>query len=355
MNNVFFFIIFLSILAAPSAYAGCVENNNDTKTKYFRAPSVSIEANIQKSNITTETRDNEKIGTITIEFMCPYSVAGGYWGEDNIDGGDIGRIYIALTEFTYINPKRMDHNSGLFYIAPDSYNLASSFSNETGYSWGYPNIKFNGFINVMQGGYMTNQKSIKHKYVIYSKAKAANEPSISKVVSLFNRQVVYIPGGVKPMSNRNITPNVIKNSFTLNYTNTVTCSVTSNTNNLDLGVVNINSNFNTPLATIILTMRCGLGTAGGNMVSNYPSFIISGSARMNAVTSPTANNEWLGSSNSFGLRIGNGWGIRFQTGNLLNINTLDNISIPIYPYRYGSTQGNASDWNGAVTFDISYN
>lgn len=354
MRNISVLSVFLSILILPSAYAGCISSSN-MNNNYFFPPSVAIEVNILQSNITTETMDNERIGSVAIEFTCPYSLMGGYWGEDDIDGGDVGRVFIALNEFNYTNSRRMDHRNGLIYIAPDSGNTASSFSPANGNSWGFPNISFTGFSKVMEGGFMTNQKSIKHKYAIYIKKMAGNVPSKNEVVSLFNNPVVYTPGGVKSMGNRNITPTIINNSFTLKYTNTVTCSVTSNVSNLDLGVVNIHKDLNTPLATIVLSMKCGLGVGGGNMTSNYPSFIIAGSARMNAVSSTTANNEWLAPSNSFGLRIGNGWGLRFQTGSALNINTLNNISIPIYPYKSGTSQGNSADWNGAVTFEISYN
>ncbi|EJX9721256.1 hypothetical protein OE357_004469, partial [Salmonella bongori] len=230
MRNISVLSVFLSILILPSAYAGCISSSN-MNNNYFFPPSVAIEVNILQSNITTETMDNERIGSVAIEFTCPYSLMGGYWGEDDIDGGDVGRVFIALNEFNYTNSRRMDHRNGLIYIAPDSGNTASSFSPANGNSWGFPNISFTGFSKVMEGGFMTNQKSIKHKYAIYSKKMAGNVPSKNEVVSLFNNPVVYTPGGVKSMGNRNITPTIINNSFTLKYTNTVTCSVTSNVSN----------------------------------------------------------------------------------------------------------------------------
>lgn len=59
-------------------------NNN-----YFFPPSVAIEVNILQSNITTETMDNERIGSVAIEFTCPYSLM-----------GDIGERMISTVEMS---------------------------------------------------------------------------------------------------------------------------------------------------------------------------------------------------------------------------------------------------------------
>lgn len=119
-------------------------------------------------------------------------------------------------------------------------------------------------------------------------------------------------------------------------------------------MVNIHGDLNTPLATIILTMKCGLGPWWEYDIKL--SIIHYCWVCQNECShTKNATSEWLAASNSVGLRLGNGWGLRFRTGDAVNINSLDKISIPVYPYKYGSTQGNSVDWNGAVSFEIAYN
>ncbi|EMW6553863.1 hypothetical protein AAFF16_002347 [Citrobacter werkmanii] len=356
MRKIYSWIFLLSILAVPSAYAGCFAAGN--AAYYWGSPSSKIEVSYSQSTLTTETVAGTRIGTMKVTFSCPYYVGPNSWQIDNYLGGSAGYIYVPLPEFNFINSNRLEHNSGWIYLAPEG--IASSqakFQDRSGHAWNYPSI-FLGFSDAL-GGDTRQNTGPTFTYGIYTNRNiGGNVASSSKIISMLTsatgNKINYRSGGLIPGS-KHVTPSVTNNSTTLNYTNTVTCAVTSNTNNLNLGVVNINGDLNTPLATIILTMQCGLGPGGGNMTSNYPSFIIAGSARMNAVTPTNATSEWLAASNSVGLQIGNGWGLRFRTGDAVNINNLDKISIPVYPYKYGSTQGNSADWNGAVSFEIAYN
>ncbi|MDM3223991.1 hypothetical protein OGV71_19975 [Citrobacter sp. Cf088] len=356
MRKIYFWVFLLSILAAPSAYAGCFAAGN--AAYYWGSPSSKIEVSYSQSTLTTETAAGTRIGTMKVTFSCPYYVGPNSWQIDQYLGGSAGYIYVPLPEFNFINNNRLEHNSGWIYLAPEG--IASSkakFFDRNGNSWNFPNI-FLGFSDAL-GGNPRNNTGPTFTYGIYTNRSiggnvASNSKIISMMTSATGNQITYRSGGLIP-GNRSVTPTVTNNSVTLNYTNTVTCSITSNTNNLNLGVVNIHGDLNTPLATIVLTMKCGLGPSGGNMTSNYPSFIIAGSARMNSVTPKNATSEWLAASNSVGLRLGNGWGLRFRTGDAVNINSLNKISIPVYPYKYGSTQGNSVDWNGAVSFEIAYN
>lgn len=294
-----------------------------------------------------------------ITFSCPAFSIAGYWQRDEFLGGSKGYIYIPLAEFNYINNNKVAHKDGWIYMVPegDAANVAS-FRDKTSHSWNVPAIvaEFSEALGKDTG----MREGPTFSYGIYINKIDANVPSSSQVISILTslsgNKFNYRAGGQSPTS-KHKSPTITNNSQTLNYTNTVTCSVTSNVSNLDLGTVNVHENINIkpPLATIVLTMKCGLGLGGGNMTSNYPSFIIAGSAKMNSVTSPNATSEWLASTNSVGFRVANGWGLRFKTGDAVNINTLNNISIPIYAYKYGTTQASSADWNGAVTFEISYN
>lgn len=355
MRKISFWVILLSILVMPSAYAGCFASGN--LAYFWGAPSSNIDINYSRNSITTATPTGTKIGTVNISFSCPYYVGSGYWNYDNALGGHEGYIYVPLPEFNFVSNYKVEHKSGLIYLQPEGYaNSYAQFWGPSSHAWNFTNIAAS-FPDAM-GRNKSNKTGPILTYGIYTNSIGGNVPSRSEVVSMLTaatgNNINYRAGGNSPTS-KHLKPSVTNNSVTLYYTNTVTCSVTSNTNNLNLGVVNIHGDLNTPLATIILTMKCGLGLDGGNMTSNYPSFIIAGSARMNAVTPTNATSEWLAASNSVGLRIGNGWGLRFRTGDAVNINSLDKISIPVYPYKYGSTQGNGADWNGAVSFEITYN
>lgn len=355
MKIINFLIFILSLLIFPSAYAGCFAYGN--AAYYWGAPSAKIEVSYSNGNITTETPANTRIGTMTLTFSCPYSIGGaGYWQNDNFMGGQGGNVNIPLPEFNYINSRRMEHKSGWVYIVPDSYNFGGFFSGN-GNSWNMPHIGYGPFASAM--GYNHGGQHSSHTFGIFtSKNMPGNIRSSTQVISMLTaetgNQIVYRAGGLSP-GNKNIAPALTNNSYTLKYTNTVTCSVSSNVgNNLDLGVVNIHGNLNTPLTNIVLRMSCGYGSAGGNLTSNYPSFIVPGSAYI-TIGSPDAENRFSGGNAA--LHIGNGWGIKFDTNGsqVLNINSLNSISIPVYPWKYWGSPANSADWRGAVNFIINYN
>lgn len=354
MRKIYFWFFLLSILAAPSAYAGCFAAGN--AAYYWGSPSSKIEVSYSQSTLTTETAAGTRIGTMKVTFSCPYYVGPNSWQIDQYLGGSAGYIYLPLPEFNFINNNRLEHNSGWIYLAPEG--IASSkakFFDRNGNSWNFPNI-FLEFSDAL-GGNPRNNTGPTFTYGIYTNRSiggnvASNSKIISMMTSATGNQITYRAGWLIP-GNKSVTPNVTNNSVTLNYTNTVTCSVTSNANNIDLGVVNINGDLNKPLATIVLSMRCGLGLSGGNMTSNYSSFIILGSTRI-IIDSPDAQNIYNG---DFMLHVGNGWGLRFDTNKsqILNINELNNITIPVYPYKYWADPGRSADWKGAVNFTINYN
>ena len=354
MRKIYSLIFLLSILAVPSAYAGCFAAGN--AAYYWGSPSSKIEISYSQSTLTTETAAGTRIGTMKITFSCPYYVGPNAWQVDQYLGGSAGYIYVPLPEFNFINSNRLEHNSGWIYLAPEG--IASSkanFQDRSGHAWNYPSIVLE-FSNAL-GGNTRNNTGPTFTYGIYTnKNIGGNVASSSKIISMLTsatgNNINYRSGGLIPGS-KHVTPSVTNNSTTLNYTNTVTCSVTSNANNIDLGVVNINGDMTKPLATIVLTMRCGLGLSGGNMTSNYPSFIIPKTTYID-INSPDAQNAPGG---DFRLHVGNGWGVRFDTGNslALNINKLNNITIPVYPYKYWADPGRSADWKGAVNFTINYN
>ncbi|MFV7282958.1 hypothetical protein ACNPG5_18795 [Citrobacter cronae] len=353
MRKIYSWIFLLSILAVPSAYAGCYAPGN--LLYFWGPPSSKIEINFSQNNITTDTPTGTKIGTMNISFSCPYYVGSGYWNNDNYLGGTEGFIYVPLPEFNFVNNYKVEHKSGLIYLQPEGYaNSYAKFWAPNSHAWNFTNISAT-FPDAM-GRSQSNKTGPILTYGIYTNSIGGNVPSRSEVVSMLTaatgNNINYRAGGNSPTS-KHLKPSITNNSVTLNYTNTVTCSVTSNTNNIDLGVVNINGDMTKPLATIVLTMKCGLGLSGGNMTSNYSSFIIPGSTYIN-INSPDAQNIYNG---DFKLHVGNGWGVRFDTNQsqLLNINGLNNITIPVYPFKYWADPGRSADWKGAVNFIINYN
>ena len=337
-----------------SAYAGCYAVNN--LTWFWGAPNGKMDISYTTNRLTSDMAEGTRIGTITLSFSCPSPAGGRYWMEDNHLGGRTGGVFIPLPEFTYTNYNRMDHKSGWVYIQPDS-DTYSRFWVGDGNSWGFPFIGFSSFNDVM-GGNGGGAAGNRHTYGIYTSKLPANISSTSRLISMLTSatgmQVTYRAGGRSP-TNKSFKPSTTNNEYNLNYTNTVTCSVSSNVgNNLDLGVVNIHGNLNVPLATIILKMSCGLGSGGGNLTSSYPSFIVPGSTFI-TIGSPDAANFMPDGNVS--LHVGNGWGIKFDTNGsqILNINNLNGISIPILPWKYWASPGNSADWRGAVNFTINYN
>lgn len=354
MRKLYFFISLLLIFTAYPTYAGCYAVNN--LVWYWGAPDAKMDVSYTTNKLTSDMAEGTRIGTITLSFSCPSPAGGRFWQEDNYLGGSLGQVFIPLPEFNFTSADRMDHKSGWVYIKPDN-NRFSLFGAAGGNSWWFPFIGFSSF-NAVMGGNNGGKLGNRHTYGIYTSKLPANIASTSKLLSMLTSatgmQATYRSGGNSP-TNNSFKPSTTNNAYTLNYTNTVTCSVSSNVgNNLDLGVVNIHGNLNTPLATIVLKMSCGLGIGGGNLTSNYPSFIIPHSSIIE-ISSPNVQSFRPGGN--FGLHIGNGWAIKFDTNGrkILPIDSLSSISIPILPWKYWASPGNSADWRGAVNFTINYN
>ena len=354
MKIIYFLIFILSFLILPSAYAGCFAYGN--AAYYWTPPSAKIEVSYSNSNITTETPANTRIGTLKVSFSCPYYVGPNYWQEDNYLGGKFGIINVPLPEFNYINQKRMEHKSGWIYIEPDG-SRSGKFFPGNGNSWNKPHICYGTFTEAM--GYNNRGQHSSHTYGIYTKNMPGNIMSGTQVISMLTGEtgnnIVYRAGGLIP-TNKNIAPALTNNSYTLKYTNTVTCSVSSNFGNkLDLGVVNIHGDLSKPLATIVLKMSCGLGTGGGSLSTNYPDVIVLGSTSI-TIGSPDAQGIFDRYGN-MGIHFGKGWGLMFDTGGsqYLNINNLNNISIPVRAYKYWASPATGEDGRAAVNFIINYN
>lgn len=355
MRRYQFLILLLSIFVLPSTYAGCYRQG--LLTWYWDSPTVEISANYTKTQITSSDKVGERIGTLSIKFNCKSTAGNWYWNYDNYMGGYQGNIFIPLPDFNTVDTNKMVHKSGLVYIQTDDGNRWSSFLSPDGNAWSSSSIYFSSFKRVMkENGW--GPLAI-HRYGIYINKVPRNVMSGSEVIRFLTSasgfQINYRAGGNSP-KNQFIRPSLSGNDTKVDFKNTVTCSVTNNFgNNIDLGTVNIRGDFNKPLTTLLLTMRCGYGVSGGNMTSNYPEFIVPGSTYL-TIGSPDALGVPMVDGN-FIVNIGNGWGLKFdyKGTQIVNINNFGRISIPVFPYKFKGASGNGADWKGAVNIIISYN
>lgn len=358
MRVILYFTIPLLYGIFSASYAACFNASGNSSSE---PPITNLDIFYSKSTIQTDTPEGTRIGTMRISFLCPYKGNGSnnqkFWRPDSSTPGDDGSIYIPLPEFNYINDNRMEHKSGWLYIVPEGdARYRAKFYARSFHSWQYPTIF--GSFRALMGIDESKSNSPTWTYGIYSKKVSLNvkddKQTISMITAATGNQITYAVGG----SNRDIhlTPRVTGNTQVLNYINTVTCSVTSNASNINLGVVNIHRDINKVLSNIVLTLRCGQGVGGGDMTSNYPSFIFPGSAsiKIESPTDPIIR--------TFGpqpvIHIGNsGWGLQFDVieKNGLDINKLNKITIPIKAIKYWSSTGSGADWNGTVNFIVSYN
>ncbi|ELY5968025.1 hypothetical protein SNO08_001969 [Salmonella enterica] len=368
MRKISFWFILLSMFALQPVYAGCMGKDSSYQYTWWNAPITSVSVDYTQKNITSENLPNKRIGTLTIEFRCP--MKGGpynyYFMPDNSSGfnspvpvGNDGIISVPLTDFNVASASRLQHKDGWVHIMPDGP-VMSAFSVGDISSKGQNHIKFDGFINVMGGANLENPRG-RHKYGIYLSKAPTNVMSTSQIITFLtsasSQKIIYNVGG-----NKNKVVDIIptingENTATLNFQNTVTCSVSNNIGrDIDLGMVNTSGDFKTPLTTVVLKMSCGLSNGGPqDITSNFPSVIVPGSASI-TIDSPTAQSMADPLGNQV-LHFGKGWGLKFETlgTNKLDINTLDNISIPIFAYKVSPSASAADSWSGAINFTINYN
>lgn len=366
MRKISILVFLLSMLALPPVYAGCYRNVG-SYSDWWWPPTVRFSVDYTKKNITSVDSPGQRIGTLTIGFTCPDAWGpGDKWYEDNFEdiltgaSTPTGNIIVPLPEFKVASSSVLEHKDGWVSLKPDNPAL-SSFEQANGNSWWHTNIKFSSFANVMGGSNNVKVGNAEHRYGIYLLKSPKNTMSTSNVISFLTSasgmQINYVTGGNK-YRDVTITPALSgTNTATLNFQNTVTCSVSNNTGGgIDLGMVNTRGNFKTPLTTVVLKMSCGLSNGGPqNITSNFPSVIVPGSASI-TIDSPTAQSAVDPSGNQV-LHFGKGWGLKFETlgTSKLDINTLGNISIPVFAYKVSPSASAADSWSGAVNFTINYN
>lgn len=366
MGKISILVFLFSMFALPPVHAGCVGKTNGYQWTYWNAPITSVSVDYTQKNITSEDLPNKRIGTLTIEFHCPmkgpfnnYFFTDHSTSPGNPAVGVDGIISVPLTDFNVESASRMQHKNGWVYLMPDGP-VKSSFSVGDISSKGQNYIKFDGFVSVMGGANLSNSRG-RHKYGIYLSKAPTNVMSTSQTISFLTStsggKIIYNVGG-----NRNQVVDIIptinsQNTTTINFQNTVTCSVSNNlVGGVDLGLVNTSGNFNAPLTTVVLKMSCGLSNSGiQNITSNFPSVIVPGSASIR-IDSPTAQSAADPLGNQV-LHFEKGWGLKFETAgtNKLNINTLGNISIPVYAYKVSPSASQGDSWSGAINFTINYN
>lgn len=323
------------------------------------APLVKLNVSMFNTSITTDMPKDTKIGTMTVTFTCQYSENGISWKQD----GRLGGFKIPLPDFNYVAIDRLIHKSGWIYLKQDTAANSGNMAPGAAQVWNAANIDFDRFSLAMNsyassGG---NTQGV-HTFGIYTAKQMpgnvlSSTQTITMLTAITGMQVWWLTD-YDPQREHYIPISVSNNETVLSYTNTVTCSISSDKgSNVDLGTVNLNGDFKKPLTTITLKMSCGLGTGGGNLTSNYPSFIVPG-ATIRIEPVDFYNSSFWPIGNVY-LDIGNGWGLRFDTNgsDVLDLNRLDKIAIGVYPIKLNASAapGGPLDWNGAMNFTVVYN
>ncbi|ECK3539544.1 hypothetical protein HYQ80_004093 [Salmonella enterica] len=311
------------------------------------------------TSITTDMPQDTKIGTMTVTFTCQYSENGIYWKGGIRNGG----FKIPLPDFNYVSIDRLIHKSGWIYLKQDTLTNSGVMAPGAAQVWNAANISFDRFSLAMNTYTSSGSDSQGvHTFGIYTAKQIpgnvlSSTQTITMLTAITGMQAWWVTD-YEPLKEHFIPVSLSNNETVLSYINTVTCSISSDKgSNVDLGTVNLNGDFKKPLTTITLKMSCGLGTGGGNLTSNYPSFIVPG-ATLRIEPVDFYNSSFWPIGNVY-LDIGNGWGLRFDTNGSpeLDLNHLDKIVIGVYPIKLNvsAAPGGPLDWNGAMNFTVIYN
>lgn len=352
-----FLFSLLLLMVSSTSIAACARLG--APGKFDMAPLVKLNVLMFNTKITNDMPQDTKIGTMTVTFECQYSENGIHWKEGMYPGG----FKIPLPDFNYVAIDRLIHKSGWIYLKRNPTNAGASMAPGAAQVWNAANIELSEFSLAMNsyGGSGGNSLG-EHTFDIYTAKQmpgnvASSTQTITMLTAITGMQAWWRTD-YGPVREYYIGVSLSNNETILSYINTVTCSISSDKgSNVDLGTVNLNGDFKKPLTTIILKMSCGLGTGGGNLTSNYPSFIAPG-AVINIEPVDIHNSSYWPLGDVY-LAIGNGWGLRFDTNGSqdLDLNRLDKIVIGVYPIKLkaSAAPGGPLDWNGAMNFTVRYN